>query len=646
MYSEFLLEKMDDITVNGVERESETVEKKKGRGSKRKASTYNTRKAKRAVKAMLTRSEEAEKPEDVNLTEEERIQKEQKELVPLLTGGKLKSYQLKGVKWLISLWQNGLNGILADQMGLGKTIQTIGFLAHLKGNGLDGPYLVVAPLSTLSNWVNEISRFTPSMNAIIYHGDKKQREELRRKHMPRTIGPKFPIIVTSYEVAFSDEGHRLKNSKCLLLKQLKYLPVENKLLLTGTPLQNNLAELWSLLNFILPDTAEAREAFGLVVDMIRQKKMAGWALLLAGPPGTGKTALALGIAQELGSKVAVGDVIYIEANSGAVKRVGRSDAFATEFDLEAEEYVPLPEGEVHKKKEIVQMTSEHRAEMASKRGKATHPEEGNIEIGNGYGVPGGGAYYGAQKPNIDTPSKSKELPDYLKQKLKARGILKDDTEKGSPKLETGSTQLVDDGKLPPGWVEAKDPASGALYYYNEKTQKSQWERPVGASAVTQHPSPSSLPESWVESLDETTGHKYYYNTKTHVSQWEHPDSSQQVTSKEKVVQPTKIERWAVVNFSACPHTQSLVRDLIKYGDLNAIQINPPVDVFQENLWKRHAPPMATVEKMFEDIQSTLPGGPQFLLCLLPERKNSALYGRAILSIPTFTDGVVFYACFL
>lgn len=285
MYSEFLLEKMDDITVNGVERESETVEKKtgRGRGSKRKASTYNTRKAKRAVEVMLTRSEEARKPEDVNLTEEERIEKEQKELVPLLTGGKLKSYQLKGVKWLISLWQNGLNGILADQMGLGKTIQTIGFLAHLKGNGLDGPYLVVAPLSTLSNWVNEISRFTPSMNAIIYHGDKKQREELRRKHMPRTIGPKFPIIVTSYEVALTDskkylrhyswkylvidEGHRLKNSKCLLLKQLKYLPVENKLLLTGTPLQNNLAELWSLLNFILPDIFSSHEEFESWFDL-------------------------------------------------------------------------------------------------------------------------------------------------------------------------------------------------------------------------------------------------------------------------------------------------------------------------------------------------------------------------------------------
>lgn len=107
---------------------------------------------------MLTRSHEAKSAEDTNLTEEERVEKEQKELVPLLTGGTLKPYQIKGVKWLISLWQNGLNGILADQMGLGKTIQTIGFLSHLKGKGLDGPYLVIAPLSTLSNWANEISR--------------------------------------------------------------------------------------------------------------------------------------------------------------------------------------------------------------------------------------------------------------------------------------------------------------------------------------------------------------------------------------------------------------------------------------------------------------------------------------------------------
>ncbi|XP_044469145.1 ATP-dependent DNA helicase DDM1 isoform X2 [Mangifera indica] len=284
MYTEFLLEKMEDITNNGVEQESEPVVKKKGRGSKRKTATqYNTRKAKRAVAAMLTRSKEGEVAEDESLTEEERVNKEQRELVPLLTGGKLKSYQIKGVKWLISLWQNGLNGILADQMGLGKTIQTIGFLAHLKGMGLNGPYLVISPLSTLSNWVNEISRFVPSMNAIVYHGSKQERQELRRKHMPREIGPKFPIVVTSYEIALTDakkylrhydwkyvvvdEGHRLKNSKCKLLKELKHLPIGNKLLLTGTPLQNNLAELWSLLHFILPDIFSSLEEFQSWFDL-------------------------------------------------------------------------------------------------------------------------------------------------------------------------------------------------------------------------------------------------------------------------------------------------------------------------------------------------------------------------------------------
>ncbi|KAL9669003.1 hypothetical protein QQ045_006544 [Rhodiola kirilowii] len=168
-------------------------------------------------------------------------------------------------------------------MGLGKTIQTIGFLAHLKGKGLDGPYLIVAPLSTLSNWVSEIQRFTPSINAIIYHGNKDERDEIRRKHMPKTVGPTFPLIVTSYEVAMNDarrclrhykwkylvvdEGHRLKNSKCKLLRELKYLPVENKLLLTGTPLQNNLSELWSLLNFILPDIFSSHAEFESWFDL-------------------------------------------------------------------------------------------------------------------------------------------------------------------------------------------------------------------------------------------------------------------------------------------------------------------------------------------------------------------------------------------
>ncbi|XP_039795757.1 ATP-dependent DNA helicase DDM1-like isoform X2 [Panicum virgatum] len=234
------------------------------------------KKAKTAVAAMLTRSREDRLAEDCTLSEEERWEKEQANLVPLMTGGKLKSYQIKGVKWLISLWQNGLNGILADQMGLGKTIQTIGFLAHLKGKGMHGPYLIIAPLSTLSNWVNEISRFTPSLASIIYHGDKVARAEIRRKFMPKTVGPDFPIVVTSYEMAMSDakflavhkwkyvvvdEGHRLKNSKCKLLREIKRIPMDNKLLLTGTPLQNNLAELWSLLNFILPDIFSSHQEF-------------------------------------------------------------------------------------------------------------------------------------------------------------------------------------------------------------------------------------------------------------------------------------------------------------------------------------------------------------------------------------------------
>ncbi|TVU45339.1 hypothetical protein EJB05_04824 [Eragrostis curvula] len=282
LFSEFLIEKMDAIADESDETQAEeppVEEKKKGRGRKRKANAaaqYNDKRAKTAVAAMLTRSREDRLADDCTLSEEERWEKEQASLVPLLTGGKLKSYQIKGVKWLISLWQNGLNGILADQMGLGKTIQTIGFLAHLKGKNMHGPYMIIAPLSTLSNWVNEISRFTPSLASIIYHGDKAARAEIRRKHLPKTVGPDFPIVVTSYEMAMSDarflaqhkwkyvvvdEGHRLKNSECKLLREIRRIPMDNKLLLTGTPLQNNLAELWSLLNFILPDIFSSHQEF-------------------------------------------------------------------------------------------------------------------------------------------------------------------------------------------------------------------------------------------------------------------------------------------------------------------------------------------------------------------------------------------------
>ncbi|KAJ8759817.1 hypothetical protein K2173_009918 [Erythroxylum novogranatense] len=192
------------------------------------------------------------------------------------------------------------------------------------------------------------------------------------------------------------------------------------------------------------------------------------------------------------------------------------------------------------KEHLLKITSEHRAEMALKRGMPTTAEEGHVEIGNGYGVPGGGAYYGHMRPDVNKESErkpdTKELPEYLKQKLRARGILKDDTGKGQPlkidnKLETTSPRPVEIGGLPPGWVEAKDPVSGASYYYNQSTGKSQWEKPVEISLTAQTPSPLPILEDWIETLDEASGQKYYYNIKTQVSQWEHPGSIQVAASQ-------------------------------------------------------------------------------------------------------------------
>ncbi|KAK0523643.1 putative ATPase [Tilletia horrida] len=192
----------------------------------------------------------------------------------LLTGAKMRDYQIDGLEWLVSLYENGLNGILADEMGLGKTIQTISFFAHLRENGVWGPFLVCAPLSTITNWVLEFERFTPDIPVILYYGSAPERTELREKHklnyLPTSQKAKdnFPIVVSSYEVIMRDrkhlasldwkyivvdEGHRLKNMDCKLIRELKTYRSANRLILTGTPLHNNLAELWSLLNFILPD---------------------------------------------------------------------------------------------------------------------------------------------------------------------------------------------------------------------------------------------------------------------------------------------------------------------------------------------------------------------------------------------------------
>ena len=124
----------------------------------------------------------------------------------LVSGGQMRTYQLEGLEWLKTLWMNGLSGILADEMGLGKTIQAISMIAFLKENNVSGPFLIAAPLSTVSNWVDEFKRWTPGINTVLYHGSKAERAELRSKHMKmRNQGDmEFPIVCTSYEICMND----------------------------------------------------------------------------------------------------------------------------------------------------------------------------------------------------------------------------------------------------------------------------------------------------------------------------------------------------------------------------------------------------------------------------------------------------------
>ncbi|KAF8151445.1 SNF2 family N-terminal domain-containing protein [Crassisporium funariophilum] len=283
----------------------------------------------------------------------------------LVTGAKLKPYQLEGLQWMVSLDQNGISGILADEMGLGKTLQTIAFSAYLREHNNSRPFLVVCPLSVLHNWVDEYAKFAPEIPVCMYHGSPAERAELRRTVMARpgakakadkkkaarksTKPPKakkapakskskarksethaevplrrsgrprkstviiesdegevedlyqpedvdkqethvmdvdeaeaqeftssFPIVLTTYEMIIRDrvhlahydwgyivvdEGHRLKNLDCKLMQEIKKYTSAGRMILTGTPLHNNLAELWSLLNFILPDIFDDIDTF-------------------------------------------------------------------------------------------------------------------------------------------------------------------------------------------------------------------------------------------------------------------------------------------------------------------------------------------------------------------------------------------------
>eukprot|EP00606_Chrysophyceae_sp_TOSAG23-5_P000494 GSChrysophyteH2.ASY1.ANO1.908.1 assembled CDS len=200
----------------------------------------------------------------------------------IISGGALRAYQLEGLNWMVRLMENGINGILADEMGLGKTLQSISIIAYLKQfMKIDGPHLIMVPKSTLSNWMNEFNRFCPTIRVLRFHGSKEEREEIinTRINQAKAVsgsGRDWDVVVTTYEVVnleknvltkiawkylIIDEAHRLKNEASLFSQTVRMLQTDYRLLLTGTPLQNNLHELWALLNFLLPDVFSSSEQF-------------------------------------------------------------------------------------------------------------------------------------------------------------------------------------------------------------------------------------------------------------------------------------------------------------------------------------------------------------------------------------------------
>ncbi|CAI4828939.1 ASN_collapsed_G0052650.mRNA.1.CDS.1 [Saccharomyces cerevisiae] len=188
--------------------------------------------------------------------------------------GKLRDYQVQGLNWLISLHENKLSGILADEMGLGKTLQTISFLGYLRYvKQIEGPFLIIVPKSTLDNWRREFLKWTPNVNVLVLHGDKDTRADIVRNII---LEARFDVLITSYEMVIReknalkrlawqyiviDEAHRIKNEQSALSQIIRLFYSKNRLLITGTPLQNNLHELWALLNFLLPDIFGDSELF-------------------------------------------------------------------------------------------------------------------------------------------------------------------------------------------------------------------------------------------------------------------------------------------------------------------------------------------------------------------------------------------------
>ncbi|KAI1373862.1 SNF2 family N-terminal domain-containing protein [Hypoxylon crocopeplum] len=212
---------------------------------------------------------------------------ELKQQPKIMNGGTMRDYQLEGLTWMYEICLQGLSGILADEMGLGKTIQVISLVALLREQEkYFGPHLIIAPLSTLSNWQDEFQKWTPTIPFVLYHGTPQERQQIFRDKIMRNYQKgrptqRFPVVCTSYEMVLRDraslskidwafivvdEGHRMKNADAKLFRELQQFKSATRLLITGTPLQNNLKELWSLLHFLMPETFLDWEAFEVWFD--------------------------------------------------------------------------------------------------------------------------------------------------------------------------------------------------------------------------------------------------------------------------------------------------------------------------------------------------------------------------------------------